>query len=70
MDKPCDYAKLKTSRPDHGPAVHSRGGYDICQKCYDGIIEAERRQDDYYKASAEEWAINERSKALQRKCFL
>lgn len=69
--QPCDYAKLATQQGKiHGPAVINRRGYNICQFCYDAMVEAERQEEEAYKALNEQYAIDEHSRALQRRCFL
>lgn len=47
----CDYAHLPHSGGgiDHGPATHNLRGYVICDKCYNAIIEAERKEAEYYR---------------------
>jgi hypothetical protein len=46
-ERKCDYAHLATDR-QHGPVAKTKGGYHICQACYDGIIEAERSEQAAY----------------------
>lgn len=48
--KRCDYADLPHSGggTNHGPATQSSGGYNICQKCYDAILDAERKEEARY----------------------
>lgn len=71
LDQPCDYAKLATQQGrTHGPAVMNRRGYNICQLCADAMDEAERQEGELYKALNEKYVIDERSKELQRRCFL
>lgn len=46
----CDYAHLEHKKAQgHGPAVTNVRGYVICQKCYDAMMEAERKEADYYR---------------------
>ena len=54
--KVCDYAHLPHSGggTDHGQVAHSKGGYNICVKCYDAIIEAEKRESAHYDAARRE----------------
>lgn len=70
-ETPCDYAKLATQvgKP-HGPAVVNRRGYNICQRCADAMSEAERQEDELYKALQQQYVIDQRSRELQRRCFL
>ena len=47
----CEYANhTRIDGNDHGPAVQSRGGYHICQKCYDAIRAAEQSEIEAYKS--------------------
>lgn len=48
----CDYADLPHSGggTDHGPIEHHLRGYNICKKCYDAIIAAEKAEEGYYHA--------------------
>lgn len=48
----CDYRNFPHSGGgvNHGPAVKSKGGYNICQKCYDAIIAAEGAEQGLYDA--------------------
>ena len=56
VKKVCDYARLPHSGggTDHGQVAHSKGGYNICVKCYDAIIEAEKRESAHYDAARRE----------------
>ena len=70
--KPCDYAHLPHSGggTNHGPVAVNLRGYDICQKCYDAITEAEYRESELYERANIAYDIDRRSSCLQRKCFL
>lgn len=42
----CDYVNLPHSgggTDHHGPPTHKKGGYNICDNCYDAMIKAEAR---------------------------
>lgn len=70
-EKPCDYAKLATQQgKPHGPAVINRRGYNICQRCYDNMIEAERQEEETYRVLNEQYAIDQHSREIQKRCFL
>lgn len=67
----CDYAKLATQAGKlHGPAVMNRRGYNICQLCADAMTDAERKSNEAFEAHQKQYAIDERSRQLQRRCFL
>jgi hypothetical protein len=51
LDQRCDYADLPHSGggTNHGPATHNLRGYHICDKCYNVIIELEKKEEEWYR---------------------